>query len=213
MNRAESLGIGNVHIGATFVHEELDEIETTEGRGQVERASAPDPIDGVDVGALDRDALADLRRDDGGVDAHHLHIDAVVAERLLKLAGALPQQVLVPVHRERLGFVEDGHARRLVGGEFRCFGIRGRFGQHGGWICHRRSVGRVVVVMEHTNKAGESKVLPKCTLPLTGKGVVNRIITDLAVLDVTHEGLKLVELADGVTREEVVAATGAPLVD
>ena len=73
-------------------------------------------------------------------------------------------------------------------------------------------VQRVVVVMDHANKAGESKVLKKCTLPLTGKGVVDRIITGLGVLDVVEGGLKIVELADGVTREEVVAATEATLV-
>ena len=73
-------------------------------------------------------------------------------------------------------------------------------------------VGRVVVVMDHTNKKGESKVLKECTLPLTGKAVVDRIITNLAVLDVTHEGLHIAELAPGVTREEVTAATEATLV-
>ena len=72
-------------------------------------------------------------------------------------------------------------------------------------------VKRVVVLMEHTTKSGESKILPKCTLPLTGVGVVNRIITDLAIFDVTPEGLKLVELAPGVTREQVQERTGAPL--
>jgi 3-oxoacid CoA-transferase subunit B len=56
------------------------------------------------------------------------------------------------------------------------------------------------------------KILPKCTLPLTGKGVVNRIITDLAVMDVTPEGLKLVELAPEVTREFVQSKTGVPLI-
>ncbi|SFC38637.1 CoA transferase subunit B [Tropicimonas isoalkanivorans] len=73
-------------------------------------------------------------------------------------------------------------------------------------------VGRVVVVMDHTNKKGESKVLHRCTLPLTGKGVVDRIITNLGVLDVTHRGLHVQELAPGVTREEIVAATEATVV-
>lgn len=73
-------------------------------------------------------------------------------------------------------------------------------------------VGRVVVVMDHANKAGESKVLKECTLPLTGKAVVDRIITDLCVMDVVPGGLKLVELAPGVTEEEVRAKTEAKLV-
>src|SRR5690606_15660131 len=60
-------------------------------------------------------------------------------------------------------------------------------------------VGRVVVVMDHANKAGESKVLKACTLPLTGKAVVDRIITDLCVMDVVEGGLKVIELAPGVT--------------
>ena len=68
-------------------------------------------------------------------------------------------------------------------------------------------VQRVIVLMEHTNKHGEPKVLPECTLPLTGRGVVNRIISDLAVMDVTDNGLKLVELADGITFEELQAKT------
>ena len=76
-------------------------------------------------------------------------------------------------------------------------------------------VGRVIVLMEHvaTKKDGTTdlKIIPKCTLPLTGVGVVNRIITDLCVLDVTPQGLKLVELAPGVTREQVQERTGAPL--
>jgi 3-oxoacid CoA-transferase subunit B len=73
-------------------------------------------------------------------------------------------------------------------------------------------VGRVVVVMDHTNKHGQSKVLKECTLPLTGKGVVDRIITNLGVLDVEHKGLHIVELAPGVTREDMIAATEATIV-
>ena len=73
-------------------------------------------------------------------------------------------------------------------------------------------VGRVIVVMDHANKHGESKVLKECTLPLTGKGVVDRIITDLGVLDVVEGGLRIVECADGVTEEELRAATQATVV-
>ena len=73
-------------------------------------------------------------------------------------------------------------------------------------------VGRVVVVMDHTNKAGESKVLRRCTLPLTGKGVVNRIISNLGVLDVAPGGLRIVETAEGVTESELRAATEATIV-
>ena len=69
-------------------------------------------------------------------------------------------------------------------------------------------VGRVVVLMEHCAKNGEHKILQKCTLPLTGVGVVNRLITDLGVFDVADHGLKAVELAPGVKPEEVRLKTG-----
>ncbi len=68
---------------------------------------------------------------------------------------------------------------------------------------------KIVVIMEHCNRRGESKILRECTLPLTGKQVVDRIITDLAVLDVTPEGLLLIETAPGVTVAEVLDATEA----
>ncbi|AMB78543.1 MULTISPECIES: CoA transferase subunit B [Pseudomonas] len=72
-------------------------------------------------------------------------------------------------------------------------------------------VKRVVVLMEHTAKGGTHKLLKQCDLPLTGVGVVDRIITDLAVLDVTDQGLKLVELASGVTLEQLKEATGCAI--
>ena len=76
-------------------------------------------------------------------------------------------------------------------------------------------VSRVLVLMEHTAKKKDGsedlKILKNCNLPLTGIGVVNRIITDLAVLDVTPKGLKLVALAPGLTKDEITAKTGAPV--
>jgi 3-oxoacid CoA-transferase subunit B len=76
-------------------------------------------------------------------------------------------------------------------------------------------VERVIVVMEHTAKKKDGtidlKILPKCTLPLTGVGVINMIITDLGVLEVGKDGLKLIELAPGVTAAEIAEKTGAPI--
>lgn len=73
-------------------------------------------------------------------------------------------------------------------------------------------VRKVVVVMDHTSKSGETKVLKTCSLPLTGQAVVDRIITNLAVFDVTDDGLKLVELAPGVTLDELRNSTAAAIV-
>lgn len=71
---------------------------------------------------------------------------------------------------------------------------------------------RIVVIMEHVNKYGESKVKKECSLPLTGKGVVNRLITDLAVFDFLDGGMVLVELQPGATLDEVQAKTEAPFI-
>ena len=77
-------------------------------------------------------------------------------------------------------------------------------------------VKRVIILMEHVAKKKDGtidlKILPKCTLPLTGVGVVNRIITDLAVMDVIAQGLQVVEIAPGVSREELQSKTGVPLI-
>ena len=76
-------------------------------------------------------------------------------------------------------------------------------------------VKRVIVLMEHVAKKKDGtvdlKILPECTLPLTGVGVVNLVITDLGVFEVTPGGLSSVELADGVTKDEVSAKTGVPV--
>lgn len=70
---------------------------------------------------------------------------------------------------------------------------------------------RIIVLMNHTTREGESKLVRTCTYPLTAPGVVNRVITDLAVLDVTDKGFVLVECAPGVTREDIEKATDAPV--
>lgn len=73
-------------------------------------------------------------------------------------------------------------------------------------------VQKIVILMEHTAKDGSPKILKHCSLPLTGKGVVSRIITDLGVLDITEKGIELIELAHGVTQEQIQSATGVELI-
>ena len=74
------------------------------------------------------------------------------------------------------------------------------------------SAKNIIVAMQHVNKAGESKLLPKCTLPLTGIGCVKKIVTELAVLEVTNDGFKLLERAPGVTVDEIKNATLGKLI-
>lgn len=71
---------------------------------------------------------------------------------------------------------------------------------------------KIIVIMDHVNKNGEAKILKECSLPLTGKGVVNRIITDRAVIDVTESGLKLVEVAKGYTVDDIIQSTEPELI-
>ena len=73
-------------------------------------------------------------------------------------------------------------------------------------------VQKVVVLMEHCAKDGTPKIVPECSLPLTGKAVVHRVITDLGVLDITPQGVKLIELAHDVTFDEIQKVTGVPLI-
>ncbi len=72
-------------------------------------------------------------------------------------------------------------------------------------------VRRVIVLMEHNASDGSPKLVPQCTLPLTGAGVVHRVITDLGVMDISSKGVQVVELAYGVTREEIATRSGVPV--
>lgn len=74
------------------------------------------------------------------------------------------------------------------------------------------SAENIIVAMMHTNKAGESKMLEKCSLPITGVGCVKRVVTNLAVLDITPDGFKLIERAPGVSVEEIKEVTAGKLV-
>ena len=74
------------------------------------------------------------------------------------------------------------------------------------------SAENIIVAMMHVNKAGESKILKNCTLPLTGVGCVKKVVTELAVLDITTNGFKLLERAPGVSVEDIIKATEADLI-
>ena len=74
------------------------------------------------------------------------------------------------------------------------------------------SAENIIVAMMHVNKAGESKILKKCTLPLTGVGCVKKVVTELAVLEITPKGFRLVERAPGISVEDIIKATEAELI-
>lgn len=116
------------------------------------------------------------------------------------------------VRSGRLDLTLLGAFEVAANGDLANWKIPGKFSPGmGGAIELAQKARRVGVIMTHTDRKGDSKILAECTLPLTAKGRVNRIYTDMAVLDVTPMGLELVEIAEGVSLAELREATRAPL--
>ncbi len=116
------------------------------------------------------------------------------------------------VRSGRLDLTMLGAFEVAQNGDLANWKIPGKFSPGaGGGIELAQKAGRVIVLSTHTDRKGAPKLLANCTLPLTAKGCVDRIFTDMAVIDVSTQGFALREIAEGVTPGEVVAATGAPL--
>src|SRR5437016_13254425 len=124
-------------------------------------------------------------------------------------------------HADSFGMMRGGHLDCCVLGAFQVSvagdlanwhtGAAGAIPAVGGAMDLAIGDKRVYVMMEHQTKKGESKIVPRCTYPVTGLNCVNRIYTDLAVLDVTPEGLRVVEIVDGLSLAELTRLTGVPL--
>ncbi len=126
-------------------------------------------------------------------------------------------------HADSFAMMRGGHLDICVLGAFQVSGGGDLANWHTGGADAIPAVGgamdlaigakRTFVMMEHTTKTGEPKIVPRCTYPLTGIGCVSRIYTDLAVLDVTPQGVRLVEAFNGLDRAAIQAVTGVPLLD
>jgi 3-oxoadipate CoA-transferase beta subunit len=125
-------------------------------------------------------------------------------------------------HADSFGMMRGGHVDICVMGAFQVSATGDLANWHSGAPDAIPAVGgamdlaigakQVFVMMEHLTKKGESKIVERCTYPLTGIGCVSRVYTDLAVIDITPEGLKVVETVEGLTVEELERLTGLPLI-
>jgi 3-oxoacid CoA-transferase subunit B len=142
------------------------------------------------------------------IDAGGAYVSTVAGSAFLDSATSF-----AIVRSGRLDLTMLGAFEVSAAGDLANWKIPGKFSPGvGGGIELAQKARRVVVLTTHTDRAGNPKLIQTCSLPLTARGCVSRIFTDMAVVDVTAEGFALVEIARGITVQEVVEATGAPLV-